>query len=262
MDKRSRALIAGNTLAFAGVMVINYLANALPLNGKNTGELSNQYPNLFTPAGLTFSIWGVIYLWLLVFTGVSLYALFVPKKSSGIATAIASMGRYFIASSLLNMAWIFAWHWEQLAVSVAIMIGLLASLVQLNRELYRASDTVPGWIKIPFGLYQGWITIALVANVTALLVAQGWRGGAAGETFWTVLMICAGVGIATYFWQKQRNLGHVLAVVWALLGIFIKRNTATEPGSQSVAIAAATGIAVLITVVTISVWKHRFKPGK
>ncbi|MBN8678809.1 MAG: hypothetical protein J0M29_11340 [Chitinophagales bacterium] len=262
MVKRLRTLIAGNTLAFVGVLAVNYLANALPLNGKNTGELSNQYPNLFTPAGLTFSIWGVIYLWLLVFTGVSLYALFVPKKSSGIATAIASIGSYFIASSLLNMAWIFAWHWEQLGISVFIMIGLLASLAKLNRGLYQSSNDIPGWIKAPFGLYQGWITIALVANVTALLVDQGWRGGAPGETFWTVLMISAGVGIATYFWQKQHNLGHVSAVVWALLGIYIKRNHATEPGSNTVAIAAAAGMAVLIILVLIAVWKKRLTPGK
>jgi len=28
----------------------------------STGDLSDLYPNLFTPAGLTFSIWGLIYL--------------------------------------------------------------------------------------------------------------------------------------------------------------------------------------------------------
>ncbi|HNX79137.1 MAG TPA: hypothetical protein PKJ24_04610 [Prolixibacteraceae bacterium] len=55
-----------NILFFAGMVVMNYLANALPLNGKNTGELSDAFPNLFVPAGITFSIWGVIYLLLLL----------------------------------------------------------------------------------------------------------------------------------------------------------------------------------------------------
>ncbi|HPF93546.1 MAG TPA: hypothetical protein PLV65_06405, partial [Tenuifilaceae bacterium] len=56
-----------NIFAFAVMIVLNYLANALPLNGKTTGELSAEYPNLFVPAGLTFSIWGIIYLMLFIF---------------------------------------------------------------------------------------------------------------------------------------------------------------------------------------------------
>ncbi len=47
-----------NVVLFAGMLVMNYLANALPLNNKTTGELSDSFPNLFVPAGLTFSIWG------------------------------------------------------------------------------------------------------------------------------------------------------------------------------------------------------------
>ena len=51
-----------NIVLFAGMIVMNYLANALPLNNKTTGELSDSFPNLFVPAGITFSIWGIIYL--------------------------------------------------------------------------------------------------------------------------------------------------------------------------------------------------------
>jgi hypothetical protein len=40
----------------------NALANILPVNGVSTGQVSDAYQNLFTPAGLTFSIWGLIYL--------------------------------------------------------------------------------------------------------------------------------------------------------------------------------------------------------
>ena len=43
-----------NILLFAGMLVMNYLANALPLNNKTTGELSDSFPNLFVPAGLLF----------------------------------------------------------------------------------------------------------------------------------------------------------------------------------------------------------------
>ena len=90
-------MIGANTLAFAGVLIVNFLANALPLNGKNTGELSNQYPNLFTPAGLTFSIWGVIYLWLIVFVAGNVYG-FNEWGFDGIliATSAWLVGTYLI----------------------------------------------------------------------------------------------------------------------------------------------------------------------
>ncbi|HAD12365.1 MAG TPA: hypothetical protein DCF33_07985 [Saprospirales bacterium] len=257
MNHRVRILILINTLAFAGVLWVNYLANALPLNGKTTGALSNQYPNLFTPAGLTFSIWGVLYLWLMVFTAVCLWGLFSAKTLQRVAPAVHQISLYFALGSLLNIAWIFAWHWEQLALSVVIMIGLLASLVTLNRQLYQPDSTSPTWIKIPFGLYQGWITVALIANVTAWLVAMGWRGGVVGEGLWAVLMITAGTIIALFFGTKQRNIGHVIAVLWAFTGIVLKRNGAPEDGSAIVAGAAIAAIGVLVPVVTSFFRKKR-----
>lgn len=257
MKNRITLLILINTLAFAVVIWVNYLANALPLNGKTTGALSNQYPNLFTPAGLTFSIWGVIYLGLLTFSVVCLWRLFSPNRLQKIASAVQKINFWFALSSLLNIAWIFAWHWEQLMLSVIIMISLLASLVMLNRQLYQPNSAIPAWIKMPFGIYQGWITVALIANITAWLVALGWRGGALGEVFWAVLMIGAGTVIALVFWTKQRNLGHVLAVLWALTGICLKRNGAPEAGSAVVAWSAMIGIGALVTIVFSSLWKKR-----
>lgn len=56
-----------NTAAFAAVLAVNALANLLPIGGKTTGEISEQYANLFTPAGYTFAIWGLIYLLLGIF---------------------------------------------------------------------------------------------------------------------------------------------------------------------------------------------------
>ncbi|MCC7467306.1 MAG: hypothetical protein IT261_13590 [Saprospiraceae bacterium] len=255
MNQRLRILILINTLVFAGVLWVNYLANALPINGKTTGELSNQYPNLFTPAGLTFSIWGVIYLWLLAFSVVCLWGLFSFGSLQKISSAVQKINIWFALSSLLNIAWIFAWHYEQLALSVAIMIGLLGSLVILNRRLNQNSDAVASWIRLPFGIYQGWITVALIANVTAWLVALGWKGGGISEGVWAVLMIGAGTFIALVFWTKQRNLGHVLAVLWALAGIYLKRKAATEPDSPMVALVALVGIGTLAAIVANSLRK-------
>ncbi len=113
-----------NILAFVVMMVMNYLANALPINGKTTGELSAQYPNLFVPAGITFSIWGIIYLLLMV-----VLVLQFRSQNQSIVTAI---GWAFAISSLLNAAWIVAWHYEKLFVSLIIILGMLLALAYIT----------------------------------------------------------------------------------------------------------------------------------
>jgi benzodiazapine receptor len=259
MKASTRSLILVNTIAFLGVLVINYLANALPLNGKNTGELSDQYPNLFTPAGLTFSIWGVIYIWLLVFMGFQWVALFRKSLAIRVEPIVDKIGWYFAATCLFNAAWMFAWHWEQLALSVLIMLGFLLTLLRLNESIGAGHKKVNSLEKRiahwPFGIYQGWITVATIANVTAFLVGNNWHGGGISEAVWAVLLIVTGAAVAVYMLFRQNNLGHGLAVAWALYGIYLKRSPATEAGSEMVAMAAM-GTMVLVLVVTGMRWRR------
>ena len=245
-----RLQIVTNILAFAALLVVNYLAMTLPLNGKTTGELSDQYPNLFTPAGLTFSIWGIIYLWLLLWIGYQAGALFSAKMRSRIAPVVQKSGYWFAATCVLNMAWLFAWHWEQRALSVALMIALLVALWRLNRcaEVGFFKDAQLGkWLAhAPFGLYQGWITIALIANVTAWLVSIGWAGLGLSEANWAVIMIIAGTLLTTTIVRHYNNVFHGLAVAWALFGIFLKQRMAGDPGVLPVSTVALAGMALIL----------------
>ena len=54
-------LQAINVIAVIGTILFNSLVNILPLNGVNTGIVSDSYPNIFTPLGYVFAIWGAIY---------------------------------------------------------------------------------------------------------------------------------------------------------------------------------------------------------
>ena len=89
-------------LGFTQMIVVNSLANILPINGLTTGDLSDQLKNLFTPQGATFAIWGVIYSLLLVFT---LRILIKPTDEK-----LEQLSKFFILNTLLNSGWIFAWH--------------------------------------------------------------------------------------------------------------------------------------------------------
>jgi len=250
-----KVLYGLNIVALAAVLYVNYLANALPLNGRTPGELSDLYPNLFVPAGLTFSIWGVIYLWLLVWVGMQAAALLTGKQAPGAAKA----GGWFLATCTLNIGWLFAWHWEQLLLSVGVMTALLYCIVRLNSAIRNGISASSPWEKwtahLVFGLYQGWITVALIANVTALLVGLGWRGGMLSESDWAIIMVEAGAALAVVMIWRFNHLFHGVAVIWALLGIYLKRTDAADSASMFVAWAAVAGMLLVAGFVVLHVRK-------
>ena len=172
-------LQVANILGYIGVVVVNILANALPLGGNTTGELSDAYPNLFVPAGYVFSIWGVIYLLLLAFT---VYQAFPSRRGEEFQHKI---GYFFVISCVLNISWIFLWHYEHVIPSVVLMFALLISLIMiyLRLDIGRGSPSKGErlWIHLPFSVYLGWITVAPIANVVAALVSINWNGFGFGD---------------------------------------------------------------------------------
>ena len=102
-------------LTFLLMLAVNALSALLPLNGVTPQEVSALYPNLFVPAGFTFSIWGIIYLALTLYV-LYLLGLFRGKVPVNepllVKTAIV-----FSVSSLANTGWIFAFHYSALALS-------------------------------------------------------------------------------------------------------------------------------------------------
>lgn len=201
-------------------LVVNWAANTLPLGGRTTGELSAKYPNLFVPAGFTFSIWGVIYLGLMVWAVVQ----FLPGRGE--------MGRLlapaFALTSVLNAGWLFAWHFGQVEVSVVIMAALLITLLTVNARLAGwAPDGLrgpaPGSARFAFGVYLGWISVALIANVTALLVAWRWDGMGLPDAAWAGIMVGVGALAGVLATLRLRNPWLGGAVTWALAGVAANR---------------------------------------
>ena len=222
-----------NLVFFAGMIVMNYLANALPLGGRTTGELSDAFPNLFVPAGVTFSIWGLIYLLLAGFC--------VIQFSQKGAPVAESIGWLFAVSCLLNGLWIVAWHYEKVPLSLIVMAGLLVTLILINLKL---QGQPLGLAKAAFGIYLGWISIATIANVTALLVRLNWDGFGVSQEAWAILMIAVGAAIVSLAIVKLANPFLGLAVVWAFAGIILKRSQ----DYRAIVVAAAAGILIVAAV--------------
>ncbi len=224
-----------NIILAAGMLVMNYLANALPLNNKTTGELSDSFPNLFVPAGITFSIWGVIYLLLIVYC-------VVQFTGSGKEVMLA-ISWLFGISCILNALWIICWHYGKLPLSMIVMLGLLVTLIWINISI---RELPFGIIKATFGIYLGWICIATIANVTALLVNSNWNGFNIPQETWTIIMIVIGtvlIGLTVY---RLKNPFIGLAVVWAFIGIAIKRQN--DYRSIFISVIIALSLVALITL--------------
>ena len=227
----------GNILAFAIVITVNVMANAVPLGGQTTGEISAKYPSLFTPAGYVFSIWGLIYLGLAIF--VIWQAL--PKQHSN--QNLAAIHLPFIASCVCNALWIFAWHYDFLLLSMVLMLGILASLAQLywalNVGLSTASTTEKWLVHLPFSIYTGWITVAIIANLSAVQIDRGWDNLLFPAATWTIIKIALAGSIAATVLFRRRDRAFVLVAVWASAGIAVKHS------AVPLVAGAATVIALL-----------------
>ncbi len=225
-------------LVFGIMLAMNYLANALPLAGKTTGEISAQYSNLFVPAGITFSIWGVIYILILFFIIAQFFDVYRLTENVNIISWA------FIVSCLINAAWIFAWHYEKLPLSLVLMLVLLAVLIIIN---FKIIPLQYGITKAAFGVYLGWICIATIANVAALLVKYNWRGWGIPDEVWAIIMIAVGAFITSWAIIRMHNPFIGIAVVWAFIGIIIKR----QSDYPAIVLAAIFGVVV---VATLTVW--------
>lgn len=209
--------------AYALMVVVNALANILPINGMTTGVVSDAYPNLFAPAGVTFSIWGIIYLLLGVYT---VYQGTVKKAR---AKVVGRVNRWFAFSSLVNAVWIFAWHYRVIWLTLLFMGALLWSLIRIADILRTSSLTTTEKlvIKVPFGVYFGWITVATIANATVFLVSLGWDGYPLLPEVWMVIALLTGTAISIRRMVLDQNIAYGLVPVWAYAGIWLKHTSAT-----------------------------------
>ena len=234
-----------NLIGFIATVAINALATILPINNKSTGELSDQYPNLFVPAGITFSIWGLIYILLAIFIVYQFIIAFKRTEDRGIFEKI---GILFFLSCIFNSAWIFAWHYELVWLSLIIMVLLFITLLSIFIRLGIGKSQAPMSEKIlthiNFSVYLGWITVATIANVTAFLVVINWNGFGITEALWTVIVMAVGAIIAILMVFIRNDIFFSLVVVWAYAGILIKRMQAPV-AMQSVILTSIIALALI-----------------
>lgn len=239
-----------NVAALVVVLVVNGLANALPINAQTTGAISDRFEIFFVPAGYVFSIWGLIYLALIGFV---VYQALPGQREN---PRLRRVGYLFALSCAANVAWIFLWHYEQFPLTLVAMVVLLVSLIAIYLRLGIGRTPVSAaerWlVRVTFSIYLGWITVATIANVTQVLDYLNWGAWGIGAETWTVIMLATATIITAAVLFTRGDVAYALVIVWAVVGIAVKHADATI---VTTAAWAAAGAVVLLSAVRL--WLSR-----
>lgn len=249
--RKSYAII--NLLVIILLILWNYGANSRGINGNTVSSVSNQYSNLFTPASWAFSIWGIIFLGLLVHGIYQVKKAFFDRSGDGFIT---QMGPWLIIANLANGAWVYFWlqnHiWGSVVLMLLILLSLIILIIRLNMERWDAPLSFVAWIWWPLGLYSGWIAVATIANITVALVKIEWLW-LFSEITWAIIMIIV-AALLNIFMVITRNMREFAAVgIWALVAISVRHWGEVKELHYTAWISAL----VVLIVISINAYQNR-----
>ena len=222
----SRDIIRQYTNLFSVILAltVNVLASTVPLNGQNTGEISDRFQVYFVPAGYVFAIWGVIYIGWIAFT------IFQFQLSQKESPRLRRLGYLFALSNLANATWLFCWHYNRFGLSVLVMLVLLGLLIASYLQLNVNRTSVPPVeylsVDFLFSIYLGWITVATVANITDWLYLVEWNGFGIAAQIWAIIMLIVASLLGLAMALTRRDAAYLIVLVWAFIGIAMKQVSA------------------------------------
>ena len=239
-----------NLVSVIIALTVNILASALPLNGQNTGEISDRFQVYFVPAGYVFAIWFFIYVGWIAFT---IFQFRTDQKES---PRLQRLGYLFAISGIVNAIWLFTWHYNVFGWSVLVMLTLLGLLVAsyLRLDVNRVSvSRAERWsVDIPFSVYLGWITVATVANITDWLYLVEWSGFGISAPVWAIIMIVVASVVGLLITLTRKDAAYVFVLVWSFIGIAVK-----QADAANVAVTAWIGAGVMLILAIYSLTRRQ-----
>lgn len=253
MEKTKKAWING--LFLAVTLVINTLGALGFINGLSQKEISDMFVTLITPSPSTFSIWSVIYSLLII----SIIVMIVKKDDSYYKSAINQISTLFWVSCILNIAWIVAFSYVQIELSVLFIFGFVITLSLICQKLLKIQDRKRWLLPLSFGIYTGWLFIATVVNIAAMLVKLKWNGFGIAPEIWAIIILIIAILLVVAVLSKIRNAAFPLPIAWAYFGIYQFLNAPEgfqgEFGLlQNIALA---GMVVLVVLAGIQFYRNK-----
>ena len=206
-------------LSIVGAIVVNAYSVLHPFAGQSQAVVSAKYPTLLTPAGNAFSIWGLIFLALLIYAG---WQLLPAQRALSLPDAVA---KPFTIASLGLGAWVVLFAHEQIVPSAGVMLLILAATIiaygRTRRRIF--ADAAPRLAGVPFSMLLGWISLAAVINFTIAIRALGWQTADGASVILTLGLLVAVVGLGLLMSRVFRDLVFPLVVAWALVWVWVAR---------------------------------------
>jgi hypothetical protein len=215
--------------------------NGLAAAGVTPKIISDKYPTILAPAGWAFTIWGLIYLGMCAF---SVYQFLTANLSR-----FRSVRSLYIFSCLMNCAWIFFWHREQIGICLILIAALLGSLLLILVILRRPGDEDgPLFTKSVFGIYAGWVAAATLVNIAIFLKYSGVGLSSLGWNILGMFLLMIAAALAVIVRLRLDNYLFPLAIAWAATAIAVKQSGNT-PIVVAGAICCIVGLVMAVSFV-------------
>lgn len=234
-------------LAVWVMIFINVLANFLPLNGITTAEVSARLPSFFVPAGYVFSIWAVIYIIQIAFTALVLW------QREKYEQYINKLFPWFMLLQLLNVVWVFLWHYQIFWGTIVVILGMLGTLCYLY-WLTANEKNIQSWFLNACGIYLAWVSVATIANISGVLAQYIPVDSLVGQLF-SALMIQIAALLAVVIMFRHKDIAFVMVILWAIIGIAVNFPTITVL-TYSVILACA-----FIAIGTLAIFYRFLRQG-
>jgi benzodiazapine receptor len=252
MDNTKKAWINGFFLVVT--LVINILGSFGVINGLSQKEVSDMFPTLITPSHFTFSIWSVIYFLLIL----SIILMITKKRDSYYQQAVSRIDVLFPISCVFNIAWVIAFCYIQIELSVFFILGLAITLVLICKQLLHIQEGGRWLLPLSFGLYAGWLFIATVVNIFAALVKNNWQGFGLASEMWAAIILIAVVLLVMGLQLQMYNAVFPLPIAWAYFGIYRFLKSPEGFGGQYglLQVISLVGMVIFIGIAAIQLYKN------
>jgi hypothetical protein len=179
------------------------------------------------PAGYAFSIWGLIYGWLLVSAVYGVYA----RRGDG---AWDRARTPLIASLALGTPWLAIANRSPIGATALLFAMAVCAIV----ALLRTPDADRRWLRAPVAIYAGWLTAASFVSLGSTAAGYGVLTNGLG---WAFLGIAMALGVAVLVQRRvPRAPGYGGTVIWALVGIMVAN------GSAQLGVTLLAGLGVMV----------------
>ncbi len=241
----------------------NIVFEALPLNGISTAQVSAAHDTILTPPGFTFTIWGLIYLGLLL-GGLFQTGLFYTKRDADNPDLIYAVKFLLPVACLADIVWLIMWHYELILLCliaiVLLWFALLIVYVKLLPEIRTMKERL--FMIYPISIFLAWISAASLLNLTIVIHDSSRDMLGLGMIPWGIAILLIVFAICEIFVVRYADYAFGLTGLWVYAGIITRLFSLSEDNStlMSMVILASSLAGILMLSLMIRAFgRHKAK---